>query len=160
MRGRTGVPIIDGMSTPTEPAGQPRVVAGEYRIGDVEREQASRQIIAAVGSGHLTVAEADQRMADVYEARWPSDLLALLGDLPPAGQQPPPPPPPPVQHAYPAPPQHRNRVPLFPVLLLAFGVSVFFGPVLHEWILPLFPLVLGGLLLVRWQLNNNQQSDA
>lgn len=141
------------MTTPTEPAGQAANVAGETRIGDVEREQAIRRLTASVGSGHLTVEEADQRISRVYEARWPSQLNALLGDLPPVGATVNPP----AASQPPQPPRPRARVPLFPVILLAFGLTVFLGPILHQWVLPTLPLLLGGLLLVRWNLNNQQR---
>lgn len=124
---------------------------GQTRIGDVEREQAAKLIVAAVGSGHLDVEEADRRIAQVYQARWPSDLATLMSDLPSA-QQPRMQPPPPPQSIPPRRP--GNALPVLPILLLAFGTFIVLGHLVGPWAFPAVPILLGMLLLMRWRVNH------
>ena len=54
------------------------------RVADAEREVAARQLQLAVQQGQLGLAELDDRLAAVYSARTPAELVALVADLPPA----------------------------------------------------------------------------
>jgi Domain of unknown function (DUF1707) len=64
-------------------SGTTQVPAEEIRVGDVDRERAVRRLCAAAGEGRLTLAEAGDRQASAYAARFPHELAALLADLPP-----------------------------------------------------------------------------
>lgn len=52
------------------------------RLSDRDREQAAQRLQRALGEGRITVGELDERMAQVYAARFPADLLPPLADLP------------------------------------------------------------------------------
>jgi hypothetical protein len=59
-----------------------RTAEERIRVGDLERERVVRRLCAAVGEGRLTLAEAGDRQAAAYAARFRGDLAALLVDLP------------------------------------------------------------------------------
>lgn len=52
------------------------------RASDAERAEVARTLEAATAAGRLTVAEADERLAACYAARYRHELTPLLEDLP------------------------------------------------------------------------------
>lgn len=54
----------------------------QVRISDADRGRAAERLQAAFGEGRITMTELDERMAQVYAARFAGDLTAPLGDLP------------------------------------------------------------------------------
>ncbi len=52
------------------------------RTSDSEREQVATILRAAVTEGRLTLAEGDERLARVYEAKYRDELKPLTADLP------------------------------------------------------------------------------
>lgn len=128
------------MSESVDPA-----ATGEYRVGDADREQIVQRLTAAVGTGHLGVDEADERIARAYAAVWRSELHRLTADLPPpqgANHQP---------GSTPA--RARSRVPIVPLILVAAGLQITFGHFLGPLSLPVVLLVLAGLLMLRRELH-------
>jgi uncharacterized protein DUF1707 len=59
------------------------------RASDAEREETASAIRQAAAEGRLTMAELDERLASVYEARMRHELAPLVADLPasPAPEQ-------------------------------------------------------------------------
>ncbi|GAA4907936.1 uncharacterized protein DUF1707 [Stackebrandtia albiflava] len=53
----------------------------KLRIGDSDRELVSRLLKSAVDEGRLTLAEYDERLQQVYEAKTVGDLTPITGDL-------------------------------------------------------------------------------
>lgn len=66
---------------------------GRVRASDAERESYAERIRKAVGEGRLTINEGDERMRDVYGAKFLDELGPQVADLPadppaaPAAQQ-------------------------------------------------------------------------
>ena len=58
--------------------------AAEQRVDDAARSQAAEDLAAAAGEGLLELAEADQRLAQVWAARTVGDLEQARAGLPPA----------------------------------------------------------------------------
>lgn len=56
--------------------------AGEIRISDADREQAARPLHTALAEGRITLVELDERLAQVYAARFAGDLGPPPADLP------------------------------------------------------------------------------
>jgi hypothetical protein len=54
----------------------------EVRVGHADRERVVSRLCDAAGEGRLTLAEAVDREAAAYAARFPRELEALLADLP------------------------------------------------------------------------------
>ncbi|WP_345380716.1 DUF1707 domain-containing protein [Pseudonocardia yuanmonensis] len=54
----------------------------EIRISDADRERAAARLHTALSEGRITVAELEERLAVVYAARYASDLVPPLADLP------------------------------------------------------------------------------
>ncbi|MCE3550380.1 DUF1707 domain-containing protein [Pseudonocardia sp. RS11V-5] len=54
----------------------------EIRISDADRERAAARLHTALGEGRITVAELEERLGAVYAARYASDLVPPLADLP------------------------------------------------------------------------------
>lgn len=52
------------------------------RASDPEREEYAKLVREAVGEGRLTLGEGDERLAQVYAARFVDELAPLVGDLP------------------------------------------------------------------------------
>lgn len=52
------------------------------RVSDAERDAAARILVAALAEGRLTAAEAEERIAACYVARYDRDLDELLRDMP------------------------------------------------------------------------------
>jgi Domain of unknown function (DUF1707) len=67
---------IESMTTPPNPA------TPGLRTSDAEREAVATRLRAAAGTGHLTIAEADERQAAAYAAVTREDLAPLTADLP------------------------------------------------------------------------------
>jgi hypothetical protein len=61
-------------SSPGEPPG--------IRISDADRERAAQRLHTALTEGRITVAELEERLAVVYAARYGSELVPPLADLP------------------------------------------------------------------------------
>ena len=55
------------------------------RISDADRERAAARLHQAVSEGRITLSELEDRLSDVYAARYEVDLLPPLADLPGAG---------------------------------------------------------------------------
>lgn len=58
----------------------------ELRISDADRNGTLRRLHNAVALGLIDIAEFEERSAMVSRARLPSDLDALVGDLPGQGR--------------------------------------------------------------------------
>ena len=56
--------------------------SGRIRASDAEREEYATIVRDAVGEGRLSLAEGDERLAQVYAARYRDDLRPLIADLP------------------------------------------------------------------------------
>ena len=52
------------------------------RVSDTDRARVVDRIAAAAAEGRLTIDEADERTAAAYQARYESELDALVADLP------------------------------------------------------------------------------
>lgn len=52
------------------------------RISDADREHAAERLHTALGEGRITFDELEERLAVVYAARFATDLVAPLADLP------------------------------------------------------------------------------
>ncbi len=55
-----------------------------YRISDADREHAAQRLHTAMAEGRITFAELDERLGQVYAARYAEELDPPLADLPPA----------------------------------------------------------------------------
>ena len=73
-----------GRTTATTVVGPRRPDQPEIRVGQADRERVVGRLCAAAGEGRLTLAEAADRQAAAYAARFPRDLAPLLVDLPTA----------------------------------------------------------------------------
>jgi hypothetical protein len=56
--------------------------SGRIRASDAEREEYATILREAVGEGRLSLAEGDERLAQIYAARYRDDLRPLIADLP------------------------------------------------------------------------------
>lgn len=54
------------------------------RASDAERERVAEILRAATGTGHLSLAEVEERIAACYAARYRHELVPLTADLPDA----------------------------------------------------------------------------
>jgi hypothetical protein len=63
------------MSTESSPASR-------VRASDAEREEYASIVRESVGDGRLSLAEGDERLAQIYAARHRDDLRPLIADLP------------------------------------------------------------------------------
>ena len=54
-----------------------------YRISDADRERAAQRLHTAMAEGRISFAELDERLGEVYAARYADDLEPPLADLPP-----------------------------------------------------------------------------
>jgi hypothetical protein len=52
------------------------------RASDAERERVATMVSDAAGEGRLTLAEAEQRMASIYAAKYRAELDQYVADLP------------------------------------------------------------------------------
>lgn len=59
---------------------------GAVRCSDAERERTSAALRVAAGEGRLSLAEVEDRLEQVYSARYRHELDALVGDLPAADE--------------------------------------------------------------------------
>lgn len=66
---------MENMTTPPNPA-------PGLRASDAEREAVATRLRTAASTGHLTIAEADERQAAAYGAVMREDLVPLTADLP------------------------------------------------------------------------------
>ena len=134
----------------TYPNGTPD--STQVRASDAEREEFARIVRDAIGEGRLTLAEGDERLAQVYAARYRDDLRPLVADLPTVGTVEP------ARRAYQSGGRRsldrQDLRPYLPALaFLLLVVVLLIGP----WILtggrhgfvPAFPLVFIGFMLLR-----------
>jgi len=56
--------------------------ARQVRISDADRERAAQRLQQALVEGRITLNEMDERMAEVYAARFAGDLEGPFADLP------------------------------------------------------------------------------
>jgi hypothetical protein len=52
------------------------------RASDTERERVAKLVSAAAGDGRLTIAEADERLEQIYTTRYRHELAEYVSDLP------------------------------------------------------------------------------
>ncbi|HEV7975446.1 DUF1707 domain-containing protein [Amycolatopsis sp.] len=57
--------------------------ASALRCSDEERERASAVVHRAAGEGRLSLEEVEERLAEIYTARFRHELDAIIADLPP-----------------------------------------------------------------------------
>src|SRR2546423_11964039 len=57
------------------------------RASDAEREEFATIVRAAMSEGRLTLEEGEERLAQVYGARYRDELSPLTGDLPDGGRR-------------------------------------------------------------------------
>lgn len=62
------------------------------RIADADRERVAQRLRNALEEGRITVAELEERLTEVYAARFAAELLGPVADLPPEPDAAPPPP--------------------------------------------------------------------
>jgi hypothetical protein len=63
-----------------------RIVPAPVRASDADRERVAAILRGAAGQGLLTLAEVDERLAQVYAATYVTDLAPLTADLPDGGR--------------------------------------------------------------------------
>lgn len=88
------------------------------RASDAERSEVARTLEAATAAGRLTVAEADERLAACYAARYRHELAPLVEDLP----------------VDPSPGPARSPRPAAPLVLHATIVAALSGLLIAAWI--------------------------
>jgi DUF1707 SHOCT-like domain len=64
-----------------------RIAAAPVRASDADRERVAAILRGAAGQGLLTLAEVDERLAEVYAATHVTDLAPLTADLPEGGRR-------------------------------------------------------------------------
>jgi hypothetical protein len=64
----------------TDAMGNPN--AGRVRASDAEREEFARMVREATGEGRLNLGEGDERLAQIYAAKYRDELRPLVSDLP------------------------------------------------------------------------------
>jgi hypothetical protein len=57
-------------------------VSGRVRASDGEREQYAQMVREATGEGRLTLEEGDERLRQIYAAKFRDELRPLVADLP------------------------------------------------------------------------------
>jgi uncharacterized protein DUF1707 len=60
--------------------------ATPVRASDAEREQVASLVSEAAGEGRLTLAEAEERLAQIYVVKYRNELGGFTADLPDAGR--------------------------------------------------------------------------
>jgi hypothetical protein len=73
---------IQEVTMSTDPRGPHRV-----RASDAEREQYAQILRAAMSEGRLTLEEGEERLGQVYAAKYRDELSPLAADLPDGGRQ-------------------------------------------------------------------------
>ncbi|HVV14206.1 DUF1707 domain-containing protein [Amycolatopsis sp.] len=103
------------------------------RASDTDRQRIATRVQDAGAEGRLTVEEVEQRLTDVYAAKYVDELSSFVADLPA--------PPAPARPRFPVPLRvHTGAVAVLSVLLIVawtFSGAPFFWPVV-----PMFWLVL------------------
>lgn len=125
--------------------------AGRVRASDAEREEFAGMVREATGDGRLNLDEGDERLAQVYAAKYRDELRPLVADLPagaqleavrPGGRHP-------MEHAggrpHPAAFAFHAGVVLM-VSMLLIGLWALTG---GHFFWPAIPLIFFGLSLVR-----------
>jgi hypothetical protein len=121
---RRVVRSIDGMTTPSR-----------IRASDADRERIAQHIQQASAEGRLTLEETEQRLGDVYAAKYVGELSGVVADLPAA-------------------PQPRRGFPL-PLKVHAVLVALFSGLLIAAWFAsdapffwPIMPMFWLGVSLI------------
>jgi len=128
------------------------------RASDPEREEFAKIVREATAEGRLSLAEGDERLAQIYAAKFRDELRPLVADLP-AGQASTPSPARPGSEGWPA-RAHEWRPPRGLLLRHAAVVTLISGVLVGLWMLsgahffwpaiPLFFLALGLARHARW----------
>jgi DUF1707 SHOCT-like domain len=63
-------------------------VSGRVRASDAEREKYAQMVREATGEGRLTLEEGDERLRQIYAARFRDELRPLVADLPAGAERP------------------------------------------------------------------------
>ncbi len=74
--------MVDFTPDDAAAAANPATTGPPVRASDAERAAAADRVHAALVEGRLDIADTGERLAAVYAARYRSDLLSLLADLP------------------------------------------------------------------------------
>ena len=118
---------------------------GGIRASDAERERTAEALKRHALDGRLTSDEYAERLDAAYAARTRAQLDRLLDDLPPMRRPAP---------AGATPPRWRGINPVAVVILLIAALWlagwVFGGPHHHGFV-PVWPLVIWGVILLRWR---------
>ena len=97
---------------------------GQVRASDAEREEYATIIREAVGEGRLTLAEGDERLAQVYAAKMREDLRPLIADLPRGAERGQPRPGPYGWHPVPVPPDASRPFRAGPIRHVGFLLTL------------------------------------
>jgi hypothetical protein len=69
----------------------PRVIEKAVRASDSERERIAKMVSEAAGEGRLSIAEADDRLNQIYATTFRHELAEFVADLPAGAKEAPPP---------------------------------------------------------------------
>ncbi len=125
---------------------------GRLRASHADRDRAVTLLREATGAGYLTLDEFEERLGEVYSARYLRDLDRLVDDIPghprPAALEP-------ANRWQPLP---ARRYPAFPGGGILIAVAVL-ALALHMWLVPALPLVLLVLVALRLGRHHRQRFD-
>lgn len=116
----------------------PRVIEKAVRASDSERERIAKMVSEAAGEGRLSIAEADERLDQIYAATFRHELAEFVADLPEDAKDAPPP---------------RTRAERFPTRLRAHLViaAVFTVMLIVRWVASDVPYFWpAGPMVVLW----------
>lgn len=118
----------------------------QLRASDADRESAAERLRQACLEGRIDSDELDQRLGEVYAARWTNDLRRLTSDVTPA----PAPPPPPVPYAYAIPPARQTNG--LAIASLTAGI-LWFG-----WLGSIAAVICGHVALAQIKRSNGRET--
>jgi hypothetical protein len=122
------------------------------RASDADREAVAERLRIASVDGRIDAEELEQRLAQVYAARWVGDLDRIVADVVPP---PPPAPPPPAPYPYPQPYPTYQPVPTTNGLAVASLVAAFFWVL---WFGSFLAIVFGHIALSQIKQSGGRQS--